>query len=112
MGREPVGDVTFGILRMTHECGLRCLGSPGLLLESLDEPPQQLGPDLILADLILDPVFEIGIVIDFHDDEAGVGLLYVDPIESVTDRTCGAYGDIDQFGWRLIDLEGFKAALA
>src|SRR4051794_15575316 len=85
------------------------VGTTKLLLESFDEPAQQLGPDLILANLVLNPVFEIRIVIDFHDDETGVGLLDVDAIESVAYRPRGAHRDVDQFGRRLIDFEGLEA---
>ena len=41
-----------------------------LLLEPIDEPPQQPRPDFVLADRILDAVFEVGVVVDLHHDEA------------------------------------------
>src|SRR6266851_5636156 len=84
-------------------------GGP-LLLEALDEPAQQPRPDLVLADLVLDAVLEVGVVVDLHDDEAMVGLLDVDAVESVADRPRRAHGDVDQLGGRLVELEGAKAA--
>src|SRR5579862_9006382 len=86
--------------------------TPLLLLEPLDEPAQELDPDLVLADLILDAVLEIGVVVDLHDDEAVVGLLDVDPVESLADRTGGAHRDVDEVARRLIDFEGAEAAFA
>jgi hypothetical protein len=56
-----------------------------LLLEALDEPLEHADPDLVLADLVLDAVLEIGIVVDLHDDEAAVGLLDVDAVEPLPD---------------------------
>src|SRR5712691_7424952 len=83
-----------------------------LLLESFDEPLEQPGPDLVLADLVLDAVLEVGVVVDLHDDEAVVGLLDVDPVEPLPDRPGRAHRDVDQSGRRLTDLEGAKAAFA
>jgi hypothetical protein len=86
--------------------------SAALLLESLDEPLEHADPDLVLADLVLDAVLEIGVVVDLHDDEAAVGLLDVDAVEPLPDRPRRAHRDVDQCGRRLVDLEGAKAALA
>src|SRR5258707_654786 len=82
-----------------------------LLLESFDEPLEQPCPDLILADLVLDAVLEIGVVVDLHDDKAAVGLLDVDAVEALADRPRRAHGDVDQLGRGLVELEGAKAAL-
>src|SRR5258706_11679347 len=69
-----------------------------LLLEPVDEPAQQLHPDLILADLVLDAVLEIGVVVDLHHHDAAVGLLEVDAIEAVADRARRAHRDVDDLG--------------
>jgi hypothetical protein len=61
-----------------------------LLLKPLDEPLQHLHPVLVLADLVLDAVLEVGVVVDLHHDEACVGLLDVDPLEPLADRAGGA----------------------
>src|SRR4029077_16352148 len=82
-----------------------------LLLEPLDEPLEQPCPDLILADLVLDAVLEVRVVVDLHDDEAALGLFDVDAVEALADRPRRPHGDVDQLGWRLIELEGAKAAL-
>src|SRR6266571_7602448 len=81
------------------------------LLEPLDEPLEQPRPDLVLAELVLDAVLEIGIVVDLHDDEAAVGLLDVDAVEAVADRPRRAHRDVDQVARRLVEFEGAKAAL-
>src|SRR5262249_58929614 len=86
--------------------------APRLLLEALNEPLEQPDPDLVLADRVLDAVLEVGIVIDLHDHEAAVGLLDVDPVESLADRLGGARGDVEQLLGRLVELEGAEAALA
>ena len=39
-----------------------------LLLEALDEPFEQTDPDLVLLDLVLDAVLEVGVVVDLDDD--------------------------------------------
>ena len=39
-------------------------------------------PDLVLPDLVLDAVLEVGVVVDLDDDEAVVGLLDVDAVEA------------------------------
>ena len=83
-----------------------------LLLKSLDEPLEQLHPDFVLADLILDAVLEIGVVIHLHHDEAGVGLLDVDAVEPLPDRACRAHRNVDQVPRCLIELEGPEAAFA
>src|SRR5262249_53571020 len=57
-----------------------------LLLEALDEPAQKPHPDLVLADLVLDAVLEVGVVVDFHHHNAAVGLLEVYAVETVADR--------------------------
>src|SRR5215207_10821983 len=88
------------------------LGSPKLLLESLDEPAQQLGPDLVLAHLVLNAMLQIRIVIDFHDNETRVGLFDVDTVEPLPDRARGAHCDVNQFGGRLVDFEGLEASFA
>ena len=83
-----------------------------LLLEPVDEPAQQAGPDFVLADGILDAVFEVGIVVDLHDHDAVVGLLEVDAVEAVADRPRGADRDIDHLARRLVEIEGAEAAFA
>src|SRR5918992_4388495 len=86
-------------------------GAARLLLKSFDEPLQEADPDLVFADLVLDAVLEVGIVIDLHHDEARGRLLDIDPVEALPDRAGGAHGDIDQLRGRLIDLEGAEPAL-
>src|SRR5262249_49981103 len=77
-----------------------------LLLEPLHEPTQHAGPDLVFADLVLDAVLEVGVVVDLHHDKAAVGLLDVDAVEAVADRARGAHRDVDQGGRRLVEIEG------
>ena len=57
-----------------------------LLLEPLDEPLEHADPDLVLADLVLDAVLEVGVVVDLHDNKAVVGLLDVDAVKPLADR--------------------------
>src|ERR1700693_2066481 len=80
----------------------RWLG-PGMtsLLEAVGEPLQQPHPDFVLADAVLDAVFEVRIVVDLHDDDAMAGLLEVDAIKAVADRPRRAHRDIDHLAWRL-----------
>ena len=85
---------------------------PTLLLESFDEPFEQPRPDFVLADLVLDAVLEVGVVVDLHDNKAVVGLLDVDAVEPLADRPRRAHRDVDQLGWRVAELEGAEAALA
>src|SRR4029077_162878 len=66
--------------------------------------------DLVLADGIFDPMFEVGIVVDFHNDDADRGLLEVDAVKAIADLPCGAHGHIDDLGRRLLDCEGAEAA--
>src|ERR1700694_4615646 len=82
------------------------------LLEALDEPLQQADPDLVLADRVLNAVLEVGVVVDLHHHEAVVGLLDVDPVESLADRPGGAAGDVEQLLGRLVELEGAEPTLA
>ena len=91
---------------------MRHLRDRVLLLKSLDEPLEHADPDLVLADLVLDAVLEIGIVVDLHDDEAAVGLLDVDAVEPLPDRAGRAHRDVDQRSRRLVELEGAEAAFA
>src|SRR5262245_8460334 len=83
-----------------------------LLLEPLDEPLEHAGPDFVLADLVLNAVLEVGVVVDLHDDEAALGLLDVDPVEAVADRARRPHRNVDQVGRRLVEVEGAPAALA
>ena len=83
-----------------------------LLLEPFDEPLEHADPDLVLADLVLDAVLEVGVVVDLHDDEAVVGLLDVDAVEAVADRARRAHRDVDELRRRLVEIEGAEAALA
>src|SRR3977135_3913331 len=82
-----------------------------LLLESFDEPLEQPDPDLVLADLVLDAVLEIGVVVDLHDDEAVVGLLDVDAVEPLPDRPHRTHRDVHELRRRLVEVESAKAAL-
>ena len=50
------------------------------MLETFYEPLEKPYPDLVLADLVLDAVIEIWIVVDLHHDESSVGFLDVYPI--------------------------------
>src|SRR5262245_38175468 len=79
------------------------------LLETIGKPLQQTDPDLVLADGVLNPVLEIGIVVDFHHDDAAVSLLEIDAVEALADRARRAYRDVDHFGRRLIELERAEA---
>src|SRR2546430_4657908 len=81
------------------------------LLEPLDEPLEQPRPDLVLADLVLDAVLEIRVVVDFHDDETAVGLLDIDAVEAVADGPRRAHRNVDQVAGRRVELERAKAAL-
>src|SRR5690242_13128332 len=81
-----------------------------LLLKSVDEPAQQPRPDFVLADGVLDAVFEARIVVDFHDHDTVRSLFEVDAIESVADRPRRAHGDVDHFPGRLVEPKGAEAA--
>src|SRR5580704_5447120 len=95
--------------------GSRALPAPrndGLLLEPLDEPAQQPHPNLVLADDVLDAVFEVGVVVDFHDHDAVVGLLEVDAVKTIADRARRAHRDVHHVARCLAKIEGAEAALA
>src|SRR5262249_26127296 len=81
-----------------------------LLLKSIDEPAQDTHPDIVLADRILDAVFQAWIVVDFHDNDAVSGLFEVDAVKALTDRPGGAYGNVDHLGGGLIEAEGAETA--
>src|SRR5712692_10537106 len=83
-----------------------------LLLEPFDEPFEQTGPDLVLADLVLDAVLEVRIVVDFHYDEATLGLLDIYTVKTFPDRPRRPHRNVDQVRRGLIELKGAKAALA
>ena len=53
---------------------------PCLLLETFYEPLKKPNPDLVLADLVLDAVIKIWIVVDLHYEEAAVSFLNVHSI--------------------------------
>src|SRR6266446_5815065 len=100
---------------MTPDYGARAPNppyAPPLLCKPLDEPAQELYPDFVFADLVFDTVFEIGIVVDLHHDEAVGGLLDVDAVESFADWTRSTYRDVDQGGRRMLDVEGPEPAFA
>src|SRR5439155_25391741 len=65
-----------------------------LLLEAIDKPAQQPHPDFVLAHGIFDAVFETGIVVDFHNDNAVGSLFEIDAIETVANRPRGAHRDV------------------
>src|SRR5580704_15067939 len=93
--------------------GSRALPAPrndGLLLELLDEPAQQPHLNLVLADDVLDAMFEVGVVVDFHDHDAVVGLLEVDAVKTIADRARRAHRDIHHLARRIGEVEGAEAA--
>src|SRR4249919_484073 len=107
--RAPAGrSIRWPIRRRRLSCARRT----GLLLEPLNEPFEQPHPYFIPADDVLDAVFEVGIVVDLHDDEALVRLLHVDPVEAVADRPRRAHCNVDERGRSLVDVEGLEAAFA
>src|SRR5258708_8764991 len=83
-----------------------------LLLQPVDEPPQDADPHFILADRVLDAVLDIRIIVDLHHYKAVGRLLEVDTIESVADRPGRPYGKVEHLGRRLIEIEGAVAAFA
>src|SRR5215470_367183 len=105
-GRFGEGPTEFAGRSSAHPTTAR------LLFEALDEPLEHAHPDLVLADLVLDAVLEIGIVVDLHDDEAAVGLLDVDAVEPLPDRPRRAHRDVDQRSRRLVELESAEATFA
>ena len=52
-------------------------------IDPLDEPIENSRPDLVLADLVLDPVFKVRVVVNLDDDDRAVRFLDVDPIETL-----------------------------
>src|ERR1700722_7190021 len=81
-------------------------------VDPLHEPLQDAAPYLVLADQILAPVIEIGIVVDFdHRDLIG-GLLHVDPIEPVADPPRRAKRDVEDFRRRVGQRDRGRAAFA
>src|SRR5262249_60450078 len=66
---------------------------------------------LHLAGLDPDGVVDVWIVAHCHDYEAAFGLLDTDAIKAVAVRPRRAHRDVDEFGRRLVELEGAKAAL-
>ncbi len=54
--------------------------------DPLDEPVENSRPDLVLADQVLDPVFEVRVVVDLDDDDFPVSFLDVDAVKGRADR--------------------------
>src|SRR5580704_17184480 len=85
--------------------------SPRSGVDALDEPLQDTAPDFVLADLILDAMIEIGIVVDLDHRDRIAGLLDVDAIKAAADRARGAQRDIDHLGRRIGERQRAIAAL-
>src|SRR5438105_3744796 len=82
------------------------------LFEPFDEPPQNLDPDLVLRNRVLDAVLEVRIVVHFHHHETRIGLLDVDTIEPFADRLCSTHRNVDDLSRRLVEAESTESALA
>src|SRR5690606_2780730 len=54
-------------------------------IEPFDEPVGEANPDVVLLRVILDTVFEVGVVVDLDDEDAVIGLLEIDAVEAVAD---------------------------
>src|SRR5580693_1488062 len=70
-------------------------------VDPLNEPVEDSRPDLVLADLVLDPVVEVRVVVDLDDDDRAVRFLDVDAIKTRTDRSRGLERHVDD-GWRRV----------
>jgi hypothetical protein len=73
------------------------------MLETFYEPLEKPYPDLVLADLVLDAVIEIWIVVDLHHDESSVGFFDVYPIQTFADGTNGPNCGQEIGGWFEVD---------
>src|SRR5580704_13623230 len=80
--------------------------SPRSGVDALNEPLQDAAPDFVLADLILDAMIEIGIVVDLDHGDRIAGLLDVDAVKAMADRARRAQGDIDYPRRRLGQSKG------
>ena len=81
-------------------------------IDPFDEPVDEPRPDLVLADLVLDPVLEIGVVVDLDDDDRAVGLLDVDAIEARADRAGRLERGVDDARRGVGDGDCLRSALA
>ena len=79
--------------------------------DPLDEPVEDAGPDLVLADLVLDPVLEVRIVVDLDDDDRAIGFLDVDAIKPRPDRTRGLERGVDDGRRRIADGKRLRSRL-
>src|SRR5580693_444257 len=79
-------------------------------VDPLNEPVEDSRPDLVLADLVLDPVFEVRVVVDLDDDDRAVRFLDVDAIETRTDRARGLERRVDDGRGRIADRKCLRAA--
>ena len=85
-------------MQSSQGCNVACGHSSSvfaLRVDPLDEPVEKADPDLVLADLILDTVVKVGVVVDLNDDDRAVGFLDVDAIETGADRARRPQRDVD-----------------
>src|ERR1700683_328570 len=80
-------------------------------VDPLDEPVEDTRPDLVLADLVLDPVFKVRVVVDLDDDDRAVRFLDVDAIETRTDRARGLERRLDHERRRVADGKRLRSTL-
>src|SRR5580765_2967289 len=81
------------------------------MLETFYEPLEKPYPDLVLADLVLDAVIEIWIVVDLHHDESSVGFFDVYPIQTLADWTSSPNCSVEEIGGSLVEADGAPTAL-
>src|SRR5260370_37448863 len=79
-------------------------------VDAFDEPLQDAVPDFFFADLVLDAMFEVRIVVNLDHCDGIASLLDVDAIEAGTDRARRAQRDVDHLGGRVSQREGAKPA--
>src|SRR5262249_35836203 len=81
-----------------------------LLLQPVDEPPQDANPYIVLAHRVLYTVLDIGIVVDLHHHHTVGCLLEIDPVEPVPDRANRPYGEVNDIAGRLVEIESAMTA--
>src|SRR5271154_6943462 len=79
-------------------------------IDPLDEPVEDSRPDLVLADQVLDPVFEVRVVVYLDDDDRAVGFLDVDAVEAGADRARRLARGVDDPRGSVGDGNRFRSA--
>src|ERR1700677_3635290 len=94
---RTIGITVRAMPRSSSVATRACLAAvtPPSRVDPLHEPLQYSAPYLVLADLILDAVLEVRIVVDLDHHDRFAGLLQIHAVEPAADRARGAQRAFD-----------------